>query len=210
MSARTRIKICGITRVEDALTAAEFGVDAIGLVFYEKSPRCITSMQALTIAQALPPFITKVGLFVNATESQIAKLLSYVSLDCLQFHGEESPEQCGKFSLPYIKAIPMGSQQNPLTYAALFPDAAGFLLDSNQIGQQGGTGEIFDWSKIPTGFPAPLILAGGLTPINVRQAIEVVRPYAVDVSSGVEMQKGVKDKAKMLAFVKGVRDADVR
>jgi phosphoribosylanthranilate isomerase len=207
MSQRTRVKICGITRLEDALSAIEQGADAIGLVFYAASPRHVSIAQAKSIVENLPPFITTVGLFVNAAPTEIVKTIEAVGLNLIQFHGDETPEQCKQFTLPYIKAIRVKSDTNLVQYEANFKDAKALLLDTYTDGLVGGTGQVFDWSLIPKTLQKPIILAGGLNPDNVRQAIEQVHPYAVDVSGGVEASKGIKDAAKIAAFIRGVSNA---
>lgn len=201
---RTRVKICGITRAEDAISAAAAGVDAIGLVFYEKSPRAVNIDEARGIIKALPPFITTVGLFVDPTPLEVATTLHRVSLDILQFHGDESPEECGIYKKPYIKAIRMRPDIDLQEEVRRFSGARGILLDSYDPGIHGGTGKKFDWKLIPVNIRKTIILAGGLTPDNVWQVISTVRPYAVDVSSGVEVEKGIKDADKMSAFMRGV------
>jgi phosphoribosylanthranilate isomerase len=204
---RVRVKICGITRAQDAEWAARLGVDAIGLVFYHQSPRAVTAEQARQIVATLPPFVTKVGLFVNATEQAVRSVLDILPLDLLQFHGEERPEECTRYGLPYIKAIRMhdGIDFNRLDRD--YHDASGILLDSLVEGVRGGTGQVFNWSLVPQGLSKPIILAGGLTPDNVADAISAVRPYAVDVSGGVELRKGIKDPNKISAFIRGVWNA---
>jgi len=204
---RTRVKICGITRREDALTAAELGADAIGFVFYSSSPRFIDVTGAQTIAQCLPPFITKVGLFVNAVAGDVRETGNLVGLDLLQFHGDEDAEFCRSFDLPYLKAIRMQDNADFSMLAHQYHDAAGILLDSYAADQAGGTGQVFDWGKIPAGLSRPVVLAGGLTPENVGSAIKQVKPYAVDVSSGVEQRPGIKDADKIAEFMKAVRDS---
>jgi phosphoribosylanthranilate isomerase len=205
----TRAKICGITRVEDGLAAARAGADAIGLVFHDRSPRHVEGTQAAAIVAALPPFVTSVALFVNPAASEVETVLRRVRPDILQFHGEETPEFCGSFAVPYLKAARVRPGIDLLQFAALYADARGLLLDAWSEDAQGGTGECFDWALIPRGLPRPVILAGGLTPANVAQAIHAVRPWAVDVSSGVEAGKGIKDAAKIAAFMKEIRHADV-
>lgn len=200
-----RSKICGITRVEDALAAAHAGADAIGLVFYSKSPRAVSVQQAREIIAALPPFVTTVGLFVNASRCEINEILDAVALDALQFHGDETPAQCEGFHRPWFKALRVGGDEDVAGQVARYVNASGILLDTFVAGVPGGTGERFDWSLIPPGLTKPLILAGGLTAENVQQAIAEVRPYAVDVSGGVEASKGIKDAAKVQAFVERVR-----
>ena len=206
----TRIKICGITRAEDALAAAYSGADAIGLVFYERSPRHVSLARATQLAAALPPFITVVGLFVNADAVFVREALESVPLDVLQFHGDESPEFCGQFGKPYLKAIRVKEGVDLLQCASDFCDAQGLLLDAHVEGIPGGTGATFDWTLIPEELPLPVILSGGLDVENVAAAIEQVRPYAVDVSSGVEASKGIKDAAKIARFIQEVKRADVR
>lgn len=202
-----RSKICGITRVDDALTAAKAGADAIGLVFYAKSPRAVDVRQARQIVAALPPFVTTVGLFVNASRCEINEILDAVPLDMLQFHGDETPAQCEGFHRPWFKALRVGNGEDIEAEVARYANASGILLDTFVAGVPGGTGERFDWSLIPAALAKPLILAGGLTAENVQQAIAQVRPYAVDVSGGVEASKGVKDASKVMAFVGRVRSA---
>jgi len=206
----TRIKICGITRVEDALAAAQAGADAIGLVFYERSPRHVSVAQAAQLAAALPPFVTTVGLFVNAEAAFVHEALAQVSLDLLQFHGDETPEYCAQFGKPYLKAIRVKAGVDLLQCASNFRGARGLLLDAHVEGVPGGTGATFDWTLIPEQLPLPVILSGGLDAENVAAAIEQVRPYAVDVSSGVEAGKGIKDAAKIARFIQEVKRADVR
>jgi tryptophan synthase beta chain len=205
---RTRVKICGITCFNDALLATQLGADAIGLVFFDQSPRAISIAQAATITQNLPPLITIVGLFVNADPSFIQTVLDQVSIDLLQFHGQESPEFCNSFGKPYIKALPMKPQINLQAEAQRYEQAKALLLDSHVAGIAGGSGISFDWQRIPAQLPKPIILAGGLTPSNIVQAITTVQPYAVDVSGGVEASKGIKDAVKMAAFMKGVTMAN--
>jgi len=200
-----RSKICGITRVEDALAAVDAGADAIGLVFYAKSPRAVTVPQAQAILAALPPFVTTVGLFVDCQRSELNAILDAVPLDLLQFHGDESPAACEGFRRPYIKALRVKPGDDIAARIGLYGSATGVLLDTFVPGVPGGTGEAFDWSLVPQGLSVPIILAGGLTPENVRAAIEQVRPYAVDVSGGVEASKGLKDSDKIHAFVRAVR-----
>jgi phosphoribosylanthranilate isomerase len=201
---RTRVKFCGITRREDAVHAARLGADAVGLVFYPRSPRAVNLQQACQIVRELPPFVTVVGLFVNATSSYIQEVLDSVPIDNLQFHGDESPEECSRYDRPYIKAIRMAERIDLPQLVQTYGDASALLLDTYQIGAPGGTGQMFDWDRIPEGLPKAIVLAGGLTPENVTQAVMKVRPYAVDVSGGVEQTKGVKDVAKMAAFMRGV------
>lgn len=205
---RTRIKICGLTRAADAQHAARCGADAIGLVFYPASPRNVTLQQASAIRQALPAFVTSVALFVNAEPAQVQAVLATVHPDLLQFHGDESPEYCRQFGIPYIKAVRVTAGLDLVQYAALYPDAQGLLLDAFVAGQAGGTGQSFDWTLIPAALPLPLIMSGGLEPENVRHAVQSVHPWAVDVSSGVESSKGIKDAAKVALFIQEVNNAD--
>jgi len=201
----TRIKICGITRCEDALVCAQAGADAIGLVFYPPSPRHVIAAQAAAITRALPPFVTTVGLFVNPTVEQVEAVLNEVHLDVLQFHGDEPPEFCAGFGVPYLKAIRVKAGVDLVQCAIRYQQAQGLLLDAYVEGTPGGTGQSFDWELIPAGLPLPVILSGGLEPANIADAIRRVRPWAVDVSSGVEASKGIKDAAKIAAFIEGVR-----
>ncbi len=205
---KTRIKICGFTRVEDAVAACDFGVDALGLVFYPPSSRHITLELAAEIVQALPAFVTVTGLFLNEDKSVVDQVLDKIPLSLLQFHGTESAEYCQSFNRPYIKSIAMKSVTDVNTYASQFESARGFLLDSNIAGGAGGSGKQFDWDRVPTEFQAPLVLAGGLDCGNVSDAVVHVRPDAVDVSSGVESAKGVKDHALMKEFIQCVHAAD--
>jgi phosphoribosylanthranilate isomerase len=203
----TRIKICGITRVEDAHAAVAAGADAIGLVFYSGSPRAVSLEQACAIAAAIPPFVSVVGLFVDAPADTIREVLNRVNLSLLQFHGSETPAQCRLYGRPYLKAIHMRDNVDLRDEEARFADAAGLLLDAFAPDRFGGSGRIFDWSRIPAQRIKPIILAGGLTPENVEEAIRRVRPDGVDVTSGVEAAKGIKDPAKIAAFVAAVRKA---
>ncbi|MCO7594101.1 MULTISPECIES: phosphoribosylanthranilate isomerase [Pseudomonas] len=202
-----RSKICGITRVEDALAAAEAGADAIGLVFYAKSPRAVDVRQARAIIAALPPFVTTVGLFVNATRCELNEILEAVSLDLLQFHGDETPADCEGYQRPWIKALRVRPGGDLEAACRQYAGARGILLDTYVPGVPGGTGEAFDWSLVPASLSKPIILAGGLSPDNVGQAIAQVRPFAVDVSGGVEQAKGIKDAAKIEAFLRAVKQA---
>lgn len=200
-----RIKICGLRDVETALSAAKFGADAVGLVFYPPSPRAVTADSAQCIVKNLPPFVSSVGLFVDADPKSVFTVLETVQLDVLQFHGDESPEYCRQFGRPYLKAVRVKPALDLLEYAAQFSDARGILVDAYVPHTHGGTGKTFDWSLLPTHFPLPLILSGGLCPENVAEAISRVRPWAVDVSSGVEIVKGIKDVARIAAFTEAVR-----
>jgi phosphoribosylanthranilate isomerase len=217
----TRIKICGITRVADAVHAAQQGADAIGLVFFAGSARNVAAEQACAIAFALPPFVTKVGLFVNASAAQVRAVLDVVPIDLLQFHGDETADFCAQFRRPYMKAVRVGPQIDLLQCARTYEGACALLLDAQVAGSFGGTGQRFDWRLIPRELPLPVVLSGGLNPDNVTEAVRQVRPWAVDVSSGVEVNeaseaseasessKGRKDPAKVTRFIQGVRHADV-
>jgi phosphoribosylanthranilate isomerase len=207
---RTRVKICGITRVEDAVSAVNAGADAIGLVFYVPSPRCVSVEQAQKIVAAIPPFVSVVGLFVNAASAEIESILSQVKLDILQFHGDETVAECEQINMPYYKAIRVKADTNLLQYEVEFSRAKALLLDAHSDVAFGGTGQTFDWNLIPKNLTKPIILAGGLTLENVEKAIQQVRPYAVDVSGGVEITKGIKDVAKIAAFMQGVSSASKR
>ena len=207
---RTRIKICGITREQDVLAAVYSGADALGLVFYEKSPRYVSVQQAAKLARAVPPFVTVVGLFVNPSVDYVRETLAKVPLDVLQFHGEEDPEFCAQFGKPYLKAIRVKPGADLLQCASRYASAQGLLLDAYVKGTHGGTGESFDWALIPHDLPLPVILSGGLHAGNVAAAIKQVRPYAVDVSSGVEAAKGIKDAAKVAAFINEVKQIDLQ
>lgn len=198
---RTRVKICGITRTEDALSCAKLGIDAIGLVFYAASPRNVTIAQAANIITALPPFVTVVGLFVDATPSFIQKVLNNITLDVLQFHGDETPVQCAQYNLPYIKAVRVKSDTNLLQYCIDYDKSQALLLDAYTEGTYGGTGTTFDWNLIPKNLPKPIVLAGGLNPLNVLDAIAITKPYAIDVSGGVESAKGIKDVHKVATLL---------
>lgn len=205
----TRAKICGITTIEDGLMVARQGADALGLVFYPPSPRHVSVPQAAAIAAALPPFVTTVGLFVNPDVAEVEAVLRELHLDVLQFHGDETPEFCARFGVPWLKAVRVKPGVDLVQCAIRYRDAKGLLLDAFVAGTPGGTGQAFDWGLIPAELPLPVILSGGLDPDNVRAAIEQVRPWAVDVSSGVEASKGIKDAAKVAAFMRGVHSANV-
>ena len=213
---RTRVKICGITRVEDAIAAAQAGADAIGLVFWSGTPRCVSFDQARAIVRVVPAFVTIAGLFVDPTPAAVRAALDAVPLDLLQFHGNETAELCASFARPYIKAVPVKPGVDLLQYAARYGDARGLLFDAFEPGGlPGGTGKTFDWNELPGELQRPLILSGGLTPQNVGAAIRSARPWAVDVSSGVEAtgedgrpHKGIKSAAKIAAFIREVRNAD--
>lgn len=207
---RTRVKICGMTRPDDALLAAQLGADAIGLVFHAASPRFVEIERARRIVAALPPFITLVGLFRNEEPAQVRAVVASVPLHLLQFHGDEEPAACAAFGLPYIKAVPMGAGADVHDYERRFSTAQALLLDSHGGPTMGGSGQPFAWGRIPSERHQPLILAGGLNADNIAAAIRQVRPYAVDVSSGVETAKGIKDAQLMRAFLRGVYDGDNR
>ncbi|THF62483.1 phosphoribosylanthranilate isomerase [Pseudothauera rhizosphaerae] len=204
---RTRIKICGLTRPEDVLAAVDAGADAVGFVFYPPSPRHVAVDQAAALAALLPPFVTAVGLFVNADEAWVRGVLDAVPLQLLQFHGEEGEAECARYGRPWIKAARMRPGIDLIEFSASHPGARGILVDAFVDGY-GGAGEVFDWALIPRGFARPLVLSGGLTPDNVGEAVRRVRPWAVDVSSGVESAKGIKDARLITAFIAGVRNAD--
>lgn len=205
---RTRIKICGITRPRDAVAAARAGADAIGLVFYPRSPRCVSIQRAVEIRDALPPFVQTVALFVNAGRKEVEDVLGRVRPSILQFHGEETPAFCAGFEAPWLKACRVKEGVDLLEYFRSYPGAAGWLADAFVEGY-GGAGQSFDWSLVPSERERPLILSGGLTKDNAAEAIRRVRPWAVDVSSGVESAKGIKDAAKIAAFIQEVKNADV-
>ncbi|MET0204021.1 MAG: phosphoribosylanthranilate isomerase [Casimicrobiaceae bacterium] len=220
MSGRTRIKICGITRVADGVAAARAGADAIGVVFWRGTPRCVSHDQARAIVGALPPFVGAVGLFVDPAPDEVRAALAAVPLEWLQFHGAEAPELCRSFGRPYLKAIAVKEGVDLLEYAARYEDAAGLLFDAYREGDlPGGTGHAFDWTRLSVelrrALKPPIVLSGGLDPDNVGRAIRDIAPWAVDVSSGVEArgadgkpQRGLKDHARIAAFVQGVRNAD--
>ena len=205
---RTRVKICGITRPADARAAAHAGADAIGLVFYPPSPRFLSTERAVEIRDALPPFVQTVALFVNPDAAQVAQVIGRVKPAMLQFHGDETPEFCANFGVPYVKAARVRAGVDLLEYLRPFSTAAAWLLDSF-VAEYGGVGERFDWSLAPQKLERPLILSGGLDVSNVGEAVRRLRPWGVDVSSGVESAKGVKDAARIAAFIAEVRNADV-
>jgi phosphoribosylanthranilate isomerase len=208
---KTRIKICGIRRVEDALLAAHAGADAIGLIFYAPSPRSVTLQQAMAVRDALPPFVSTVALFVNAARSEVTEVCELLNPSLLQFHGDEDHDYCASFTRPYLKAIRVGvsTKADDLVQLQIeFSTAKALLLDTLSAGQYGGTGESFNWDVIPETLREKIVLSGGLTPINVGDAVQKIRPWAVDVSSGIETQKGIKDPEKILAFMSAVRLAD--
>ncbi len=205
---RTRVKICGFTRIEDAVYAAHNGVDAIGLVFYPLSPRHVEIEKAIRIVNALPAFTSVVALFVDEQEAKIREVLAQVPIDCIQFHGDETAEACRIYGKRYIKAISMREGIDIPALAHYYHDAAGLLLDAFHPDAKGGTGSQFNWSLIPNQLDLPIILAGGLDETNAKLAVQTVRPYALDVSSGVEARKGIKDSHKMAAFIKQVNEGD--
>jgi len=202
-----RVKICGITRLQDLHAACEAGADALGFVFYEKSPRHVSVERAAELVRALPPFVQSVGLFVNAGPAFVESVLQAVPLDLLQFHGDETPAECVRFGRPYIKAVRVSPDTDLLKCAADFESARGLLLDAFVPGVPGGTGERFDWRLIPANLPKPVILSGGLTPDNIAEAVQQVRPWAVDVSSGVEVSKGIKDAQRIARFIAHAKEA---
>lgn len=201
----TQIKICGITTCEDAKMACESGANAIGLVFYAPSPRYVTIAQASQVVNSLPPFTTSVALFVNAPREDIESVLEQVAIDIIQFHGDESADFCASFKRPYIKAVRMKDGLDLYLVEKEYASARGLLLDTYKKGVPGGTGEIFNWDKVPHDLSLPIILAGGLVPENIAQAIKQVKPYAVDVSGGVEASKGKKDKRKVIQFINNAK-----
>ncbi len=209
-SHRTRIKICGITRVEDGIAAARLGADAIGLVFWAKSPRAVAVEQATRICRALPPFVTTVGLFVDAEPEWVEQVVSEVPLALLQFHGDESPSYCEQFRTPYLKAIRMRDGVDAVALRDQYASARALLLDTYRPGTPGGTGAAFDWELVPPALAPRIVLAGGLTSDNVGGAVQQLRPWAVDTSGGVESSPGIKDSARITAFVAAVRAADLQ
>jgi len=206
----TRIKICGITRLEDALCAVCLGAHALGFVFYGPSPRCIGVDAARAICRALPPFVSTVGLFVDAGHAEVDAVRARVPLSLLQLHGNESPEYCAALDAPFIKAVRVRAETDLLQYATAYSGAQGLLLDAYVEAVPGGTGQRFDWDLVPPQLPLPIVLSGGLDADNVADAIRRVAPWAVDVSSGVEAAKGIKDAVKMARFIDGVRNEDLR
>ncbi|BEV70616.1 MULTISPECIES: phosphoribosylanthranilate isomerase [unclassified Paludibacterium] len=205
----TRVKICGITRPEDGVEAARLGADAIGLVFYPRSPRHVSLTAARQVVAALPPFVSVVALFVDPSREAVEEVLAAVPVDVLQFHGDESADFCRAFARPYLKAVRMRPGVDLLALAGVFHDARGLLVDAFVDGVHGGTGTRFDWSLLPERLPVPLILSGGLDEKNVADAVRQVGPAAVDVSSGVEVSKGIKDARRMAAFIQGAKYGSV-
>ena len=200
-----RVKICGITSVDDALIAVKAGADAIGLVFYEPSPRCVNIEQAEAIARAVGPFVTVVALFVNASSDVIENILKRVPIHVMQFHGDEPAEFCEQFSRPYLKALRMHEDLDVDETIGLFSSASGILLDAYTPGVPGGTGETFDWQRVPKDSDRPIILAGGLNPENIRRAVAETSIYGVDVSGGVERAPGIKDAQKIESFIRAAK-----
>ena len=205
---RTRVKICGITRPEHASAAAQAGADAIGLVFYEPSPRYVTPARARAVCAALPPLVSVVGVFVNPQPGEIEAVVEGLPVDLLQFHGEEPPELCAGTGKPYVKAVRVRSRDDIVKAAARYTDARALLLDAHHDALWGGTGSRFDWSVVPDDVGRPIVLAGGLTPANVADAIRLVRPFAVDVSGGLESAPGQKDAESIERFMKEVASAE--
>ncbi len=205
MFLRTRIKICGITRPEDGEACARHGAGAIGLVFHGRSRRRISTEQAREVAAALPPFTTVVALFLDEDAGTVDRVLRQVPVDLIQFHGHEDPAFCDSFGLRYVKVLPMTGEVDPATYVARYPGASGFLLDSHELGELGGTGEVFDWCRYPRDLTAPLLRAGGLSRANVPEPVRQTRPWGVDVSSGVESAPGIKDPRLIKAFIQKVQ-----
>jgi len=205
---RTRVKICGITSVADGLAAARQGADAIGLIFYPPSPRLVSLKQAAAIAASLPPFVARVAVFVNAPEEDVRGVIRACRPDLLQFHGEETPADCRRFGVPYLRAVRVRPGVDLLEFLSPFDAAAGWLLDAYRPDLYGGSGEAFDWELVPRSLARPVVLSGGLDAGNVAGAIRRIRPWAVDVSSGVESAKGVKDERLIAEFIAGVRNAD--
>lgn len=201
---RTRIKICGVTRAEDAAAAAQAGADAVGMVFYDQSPRFVSISQAREVVASLPPFVSRVALFLDAAAASVQTVIDALRPDVLQFHGNEPRSYCQAFGLAYIKAVPMGGDADPARWAERYHDAAALLLDSHRAGEAGGSGKTFDWQRAAFGPGPALIAAGGLHPANVGAAIRDMRPYAVDVSSGVESAPGIKDHRLIQQFIEAV------
>jgi len=206
---KTKIKICGITNLKNALEAATLGVDALGFVFFKESPRYIQPKKARKIIDSLPSFVFRVGLFVNATKDEVLSAISDSRVNVLQFHGDEDEKFCNQFNLPYIKAISIKNDLNLLEYCKLFSSSSSILIDTYSKYLRGGTGETFNWDLIPKSLPLPVIIAGGLDEKNVSLLINKINPYAVDVSGGVELEKGIKDYTMMKNFVLGVNNATV-
>ena len=206
---KTKIKICGITSLKNALEAVELGVDALGFVFFSESPRYIKPKKACAIINLLPSFVSRVGLFVNAPKEEVLSVISESRVNLLQFHGDEDEKFCNQFNLPYIKAISFKDGINLLEYCQLFVSSSAILVDTYSQEMRGGTGKTFNWDLIPKSLPLPLIIAGGLDSKNVSSLINSVNPYGVDVSGGVEIDKGIKDHSMMKNFVLGVNNANI-
>lgn len=204
---KTKVKICGITNLKNALEATEIGVDALGFVFFKDSPRYIEPKEARKIISKLPAFVLRVGLFVNASKEEVLSAISDSKVNMLQFHGDEDENFCNQFNLPYIKAIAFTDSLNLLEYCRLYDSSAAILIDTFSNHKRGGTGKTFNWNLFPKKLPLPVIIAGGLDSSNVQMLINIINPYGVDVSSGVEQKKGIKDYNKMKNFVLGVNDA---
>lgn len=209
MNQRTRIKICGVSREADVAAAVDAGADAVGLVFHPGSPRCVTPERAAQLARSLPPYVTPVGLFVNAPRAEIERILAAIPTLVLQFHGDEAPDACNALGRPYLRAARMTPGFDLLDFSRRYSEAQGLLLDAHVEGFGGG-GKAFDWSLVPAGVQHPLVLSGGLHAENVDAGIRQLRPWAVDVSSGVESSRGVKDAARIRRFCDAVREADAR
>jgi phosphoribosylanthranilate isomerase len=208
MTDRTRIKICGLREPAHARLAADAGADAIGMVFYPPSPRHLVIEEARALVEALPPFVAAVALFVDAEPTFVRHVLASIRVDLLQFHGNETREYCAQFGVPYLRAVRMGDETDLVEWSDRFDGARALLLDAHVPGQPGGTGRTFDWTRIPSTLPIPIVLSGGLDAGNVARAVREVRPFAVDVSSGVESSRGVKDPAKIVEFIRSVRRED--
>lgn len=204
---KTKVKICGITNLKNALEATETGADALGFVFFKDSPRYIEPKEARKIISKLPAFVLRVGLFVNASKEEVLSAISDSKVNMLQFHGDEDENFCSQFNLPYIKAIAFTDSLNLLEYCRLYNSSAAILIDTFSKYKRGGTGKTFNWNLLPKKLPLPIIIAGGLDSSNVRNLIDTINPYGVDVSGGVEQKKGIKDYNKMKNFILGVNDA---
>ncbi|MGI9332257.1 MAG: phosphoribosylanthranilate isomerase [Gammaproteobacteria bacterium] len=207
---RTRVKVCGITRIADAEAAADLGADAVGMIFWRPSSRYVQPATAARIGRSLPPMMSAVGVFVDPPAEDVQALLDSVHCDLLQFHGDEAPDFCGQFGVPYVKAVRMRGGVDLHAVAELYADARALLLDTYRENKPGGTGEIFDWASVPANLKKPVIIAGGLDAACVGQAIAAVKPYAVDVSGGVESAPGIKDPKEIEAFIREVQRAQVQ
>ncbi len=206
---KTKVKICGITNLKNALEASEIGVDALGFVFFKDSPRYIDPIEAGKIINLLPTFVLRVGLFVNPSENEVLSAISDSRINMIQFHGDENEEFCNQFNLPYIKAVAFRDDLNLLEYCKLYASSSAILIDTYSKKLRGGTGKTFDWDLLPKELPLPMIIAGGLDSANVSLLIKTLNPYGVDVSGGVEREKGIKDYDMMKNFVLGVNNATV-